>query len=252
MRLENDVAIITGAGSGMGRAGALRFAREGAKVVVADINEAAARETADLVLADGGEALAVTADASREDDNERTVAEALAAFGRLSVVWANAGIPYGNHPVGDIPVDAFDRLMAVNARGPWLAARAAVGALRESGGGAIVITASMSGLKGRANNSAYAMSKGAAVMMTQALALELAPDIRVNSVCPVISDTPMFPKFLEGAPDPEAARKAVLAAVPLKRMCTPEDIANAALFLASSEASMISGVNLRVDGAISA
>ena len=248
MRLNNEVALITGGGSGMGRAGAIRFAAEGARVVVVDINKEAAEETRDLIAQAGGEAIAVRADAASAADNEAAVAAAIERFGKLTIVWANAGIPAPATPIEETAPETFDRLFAVNSRGPWLAARAAAPALREAGGGSIVITASLSGLKGRPGNSAYASSKGAAAMLTKALAVEFAPDIRVNSVCPVATDTPMLPEFTKTAPDPDAARDKVVSGIPMKRLATADDIANAALFLASSEAAMITGHNLPVDG----
>jgi len=248
MRLASEVALITGAGSGMGRAGAIRFAAEGATIVAADIDESTAEETARLVRDAGGSAIAVQADISSTEDNERAVASALDEYGRLTIVWANAGIPHGAQPIGEQDAETFDRIFAVNARGPWLTARAAIPALRASGGGAIVFTGSLSGLKARPNNSAYSGSKGAVVMMTKALALELAPEIRVNCVNPVATDTPMLPKFMATAPDPDAVRKAVIAGIPMGRLATAEDVANAALFLVSSEASLITGVNLPIDG----
>jgi 3-oxoacyl-[acyl-carrier protein] reductase len=248
MRLANEVALITGAGSGMGRAGAIRFSAEGASIVAADIDEATATETARLVEEAGGRAIAVQADVSSTEDDERAVARALDAYGKLTIVWANAGIPHGAEPIGAQDADTFDRIFAVNARGPWLTARAAIPALAASGGGAILFTGSLSGLKARPNNSAYSGSKGAVVMMTKALALELAPDIRVNCVNPVATDTPMLPKFMATAPDQAAVRQAVIAGIPMGRLATAEDVANAALFLVSSEASLITGVNLPIDG----
>ncbi len=253
MRLPGAVALITGAGSGMGRAGALRFAREGAAVVVADIDEEAAVATVRQVEEEGGRAVVAAGDVSRAEDCARMVAAGVETFGKLTIAWANAGVPHAARPIEELTVETFDRMMAVNARGVWLTAQAAVPALKVAGGGAILITASMSGLKGRPGNSPYSMSKGATVMLTHQLAVELAPfGIRVNSVCPVAADTPMFPRFIESAPDPEAARAATIAAIPLKRLCTAEDVANAALFLVSDEAAMITGVNLRVDGGIGA
>ncbi|MGZ4407711.1 MAG: SDR family NAD(P)-dependent oxidoreductase, partial [Gaiellaceae bacterium] len=184
LRLSDEVALITGGGSGMGRAGALRFAAEGASVVVADINEDAARDTVRLVEEAGGKATAVRTDISVAADNARAVAAATDAFGKLSIVWANAGIPHASTPIDDLDSEEFDRIFAVNARGPWLTAQAAIPALRANGGGAIVFTGSLSGLKARAGNSIYASSKGAVVMLTRVLAVELAPEIRVNCVNP--------------------------------------------------------------------
>ncbi|WP_417509669.1 SDR family NAD(P)-dependent oxidoreductase [Microbacterium sp.] len=248
MRLKNEVAMITGGGSGMGRAGAIRFAAEGAKVVVVDINQQAAEQTRDLIIKQGGEAIAVVADVALEADNDTAVQAAVKQFGKLTILWANAGIAAPATPIGETSPETFDRLLSVNSRGPWLAARAAESAFRAAGGGSIVITSSLSGLKGRPGNSAYASSKGAAAMLTKALAIEFAPVIRVNSVCPVATDTPMLPEFTKTAPDPDAARERVVSGIPMKRLATTEDIANAALFLASSEAAMITGLNLPVDG----
>lgn len=252
MRLADEVALITGAGSGMGRVGALRFAAEGAKVVVADIDGDAVEETVEQVKKAGGEAIGVRADISVAEDDARAVAAATNAFGKLSIVWANAGIPQASTPIEDLDTEAFDRIYAVNARGPWLTAQAAIPALRANGGGAIVFTGSLSGLKARPGNSVYAGAKGSVVMLTRVLAVELAPEIRVNCVNPVATDTPMLPSFMANAPDPASARAALIAAIPLKRLAVAEDIANAALFLASSEAAMITGVNLPVDGGSSA
>ena len=248
MRLAGEVALITGAGSGMGRAGAIRFAVEGASIVALDLDEAAARETVRLVEEGGGRAVAVEGDVSRAEDNARGVAAALESFGKLTIVWANAGVPQAANPIEQLDAELFDRIYGVNARGAWLTAQAAIPALRAAGGGAIVFTGSLSGLKARRGNSAYASSKGAVVMLTRSLALELAPEIRVNCVNPVSTDTPMLPKFMASAPDPAAVRQAVTASIPLGRLATAEDVANAALFLASSEAAMITGVNLPVDG----
>lgn len=165
------------------------------------------------------------------------------------MVWANAGIAQAFTPIEQIGLDDFDRLMAINAKGPWLTARQALPTLREGGGGSIVITASLSGLKARPNLSAYQTSKGAAVMLTQSLAAEFAPlGIRVNSVCPVAAETPMLPEFSGVGGDPDAFHQAVTAAVPLGRLAQPKDVASAALYLASEEAAMVTGVNFPVDG----
>ncbi|MGP3533153.1 SDR family NAD(P)-dependent oxidoreductase [Microbacterium sp. RD1] len=249
MRLTDKTAIITGAGNGMGLAGARLFAAEGANVLLTDIDESLLSAAVDSIRAEGGSAHYVVADASSEADNDAAVAEAVQRFGGLDIVWANAGIPQTFTSITDTTVEQFDRLMAINARGPWLAARSAKQALIERGGGSIVITASLSGLKARADLAGYQTSKGAAVMLTRSLARELAPfRIRVNSVCPLAANTQMWGQFLGEGADIEAATAAAVANVPLGRLTEASDVAHAALFLASSESSFITGVNLPVDG----
>jgi len=253
MRLKDKVALITGAGSGMGRAGAELFAAEGARVVVVDINETGAKETVAQVQSNGGEALAVTGDVGKVEDNEAAVQAAVENYGGLDILWANAGLPQAFRSITDIEPDEFDSLMAVNARGPWLAARAALPVLRARGGGSFIITASISGLKGRPDASAYQTSKGAAVMLTRSLAKEFGQyGIRVNSVCPLASETPMWAKFMDNYMDKDQAAEVFAKAVPLNRLAFPEDIAKAALFFASDDSVFVSGVNLPVDGGLSA
>lgn len=249
MRLQDKVVIITGAGSGMGRAGATLFAAEGAKVVVADIDKAGADQTVKEVIAAGGEAIAVQMDAGSQQDNERVVRAAVDTYGGLDVVWANAGLPQAFRSILEIDPGEFDQLMAVNARGPWLAARAALPVMQQKRAGSFIITASLSGLKGRADASAYQASKGAAVMLTRSLAREFGRDgIRVNSICPLATETPMWGKFMEGYLDKDEAAVEFAKAIPLNRLAYPEDIAKAALFFASDDSSFVSGVNLPVDG----
>lgn len=253
MRLQNKVAVITGAGSGFGREGALLFAAEGARLVLTDVADKGLRDTVEQVVAAGGEAVAVHGDAVSVADNEAAVQAAVDTYGGLDVVWANAGVPQSFRPITEIDPDEFDRIQAVNARGPWLAARAALPALKARGGGSFVITASLSGLKGRPDATAYQTSKGAAVMLTKSLAKEFGPfNIRVNSVCPLAAETPMWAQFMENYMDSDEAAKTFAAAVPLGRLATPRDIANAALFLACDESSFVTGVNLPVDGGAAA
>lgn len=249
MRLENEVAIITGGGSGMGRTGAIRFAEEGAAVVVADLNLEAAQETVKMVEANGGRAIAIQSDVSTLQGNQDAVDAALEAYGSLSIVWANAGVATQVKPLldaTDADEDHFDLMHAVNVKGPWHLARAAMPHLKKTKG-SMVITASLSGLTARPGNSAYSATKGAAVQMTRALAIEFAPDVRVNSICPVATETPMQDVFTPG--DMAAViQPKIIAGIPMGRLANTTDMADAALFLASREAGMISGHNLPVDG----
>ncbi len=248
MRFQEKVVVVTGGASGIGRATALAFAREGARVVVADLNETGGNETARLAGELGGEGVFVRADVTREDDCGRMVQTAVDRFGRLDVLFNNAGIPMAPTPAEAIPTELFDRVFAVNVRGVFLGCRYAIPVMRAQGRGVIINTASTAGIRPRPGMLAYAASKGAVITLTKALALELAPyGIRVNAVAPVATDTPMLPVFF-GTANPEEARRKFLESIPLGRLNTPEDVAAAVLFLASDEAAMITGVCLEVDG----
>ncbi len=245
-RLAGKVAVITGGASGMGRAGAELFAREGASVVVADINADGAAEVAAGIVAAGGAALHVGVDVGSAEACTQMAQVAADAFGGIDIVWANAGLAQRYTPISDLTEAEFDRQMTVNAKGPWLTIRQALPLLRARGRGSCIITASLSGLKARGDLSAYQASKGAAVMLAKSLSRELAPDrIRVNAICPGFAQTPMSATFLEGT---EGIFEQSLAAVPLGRPVMPEDIAWAGLFLASDEADHITGISLPVDG----
>lgn len=252
MKLENKIAVVTGGGSGMGRAGAILFAKEGAKVVVADLDEVAAKEVAAEVSGNGGEAIAVSADVATLEGNEAIVSAAVDTYGGLDVFWANAGVAAPMSPVAEQSVEFFDTLMAVNAKGPWLGARAAMPRLRERPVASFIITSSLSGFRARPNNSAYSASKGAAIQLTRALAVEFAPDVRVNTVAPVSTETPMLKTFMAKQADIEATIAGQRAGVPLGRLARPEDIAKAALFLAGDDSEFITGITVPVDGGISA
>ncbi|MGV9797125.1 SDR family NAD(P)-dependent oxidoreductase [Mycobacterium sp. NPDC003449] len=252
MKLENKIAVITGGGSGMGRAGALLFAREGARVVVADLDDVAAKEVAAEVTEKGGQAIAVSADVSTLEGNETIVSAAVDTYGGLDVFWANAGVAAPMSPVTEQSIDFFDTLMAVNAKGPWLGARAAMPHMQKRPVASFVITSSLSGFRARPNNSAYSASKGAAIQLTRALSIEFAPDVRVNTVAPVSTETPMLKTFMAKQDDIEATIAGQRAGVPLGRLALPEDIAKAALFLACSDSEFITGITVPVDGGISA
>jgi 3-oxoacyl-[acyl-carrier protein] reductase len=248
MRLANKVAIVTGAGSGFGEGIARRFAEEGAAVVVADIDAAAADRVAGAIQASGGRARAATADVSRGDQVKAMVAAAEQAFGGLDILVNNAGVPQRNGPMLDVDEAAFDRIFAVNVKSIYFAAIHGVPAMRRRGGGAIINTASTAGLRPRPGLTWYNGSKGAAITLTKSMAVELAPDrIRVNALCPVAGETPMLKEFMGGKETAEQHQRFV-SSIPLGRLSQPRDIANAALYLASDEADFITGVALEVDG----
>jgi len=244
MRLKDKVAIVTGGGWGFGEGIARRFAAEGARVVVADIDLAAATRVADAI---GKSAKAVRADVSRADDTKAMVAAATGGWGRLDILVNNAGVSHRNGPMLGVDEATFDRIFAVNVKSIYLAAQEAVPVFRRQGGGVILNTASTAGIRPRPGLVWYNASKGAAISLTKAMAIELAPEkIRVNCICPVAGDTPLLATFMgEDTPEKRAMFK---ASIPLGRLSTPEDIANASLYLCSDEASLITGVAFEVDG----
>ena len=248
MRLVDKVAVITGAGSGMGKATAILFAREGARVVVADVNAATGAETVRTITGAGSKATFIKADVSRDADVAALVAETVRAYGRLDILFNNAGVPQAFTPVEEVSAAMWDQIMGVNARGVFLGCKHAVPVMKRQGGGVIISTASTAALRPRPGSNAYAASKGAVVTLTKALALELAPaKIRVNCIAPVAADTPMLPGFIGNKPL-EEGKRGLIATIPLGRLAQPEDIAQAALYLASDEASLVTGVCLEVDG----
>jgi NAD(P)-dependent dehydrogenase (short-subunit alcohol dehydrogenase family) len=250
-RLVDKVALITGAGSGIGRVAAELFAAEGAAVVVADVTADAARDTVATITSDGGRALAVTVDVADEGQVTAMVGAAMDAFGALHVLFNNAGIfPGDDGGVLDTPPSTWDRVMEVNLKGVWLGCRAAVPAMIDSGGGSIVNVASFVALMGAATAQvAYTASKGGVLAFTRELAVEYARSgIRANSLCPGPIDTPLLAELLA---DP-VRRQRRLVHVPMGRLGRPEEIARAALFLASDESSFMTGSALVVDGGITA
>jgi len=248
MRLENKVAVVTGAASGFGEAIARTFAREGASVVLSDINDNAGRPVADAINAAGGTATYIHADVTDADDVAGMVAEAEESYGGLDILVNNAGYPQRNQPMLDVSEEQFDRIFEVNVKSIYLAAQHGIPALKRRGGGVVLNTASTAGISPRPGLAWYNASKGAVITLTKSMAVELAPEkIRVNALCPVAAETPMLDEFLGGTRTPEAYAKFV-STVPLGRLAVPQDIANAALFLASDEAEFLTGVCLEVDG----
>lgn len=249
MRLKDKVAIVTGAGSGFGEGIVARFAEEGCKVVVNDVDTAKGAAVAERLNEEhgAGTALFVRADVTKDAEVAGMVAQTVEHFGRVDVMVNNAGISHVNMPMCDVPEDMVDRIFAVNVKAIWLAARHVVPQFRKQGGGVIINNASTAGLRPRPGLAVYNASKGAAITLTKSMAVELAPEnIRVNALCPVAGETPLLATFM-GADTPEIREK-FRASIPLGRLSTPRDIANAALYLASDDAEFITGVALEVDG----
>jgi 3-oxoacyl-[acyl-carrier protein] reductase len=243
MRLDGKTALVTGAGSGIGKCIAETYAREGARVALADIDLAAAQAAARAI---GNNAIAVRCDVSKKADFAAAVAEALSAFGSLDILVNNAGATHVNKPMLDIDEAEYDRIFAVNVKGVFLGCQAVVPVFRKQGGGVIINIGSTAGLRPRPGLSAYNATKGAVHILTKSLAVELAPDrIRVCAIAPVATDTPLLPSFLGPA---QGQREKFIATVPLGRLAQPKDIANAALFLASADAEFVTGNIVEVDG----
>ncbi|QCP48616.1 SDR family oxidoreductase [Trinickia violacea] len=248
MRLKGKTAVITGGGSGFGEGIAKTYAREGANVVVNDLNGAAAERVASEIALAGGKAIAVAGDISKEADWHALRIAAIDDFGSVQIVVNNAGATHRNKPVLDVTESEFDRVYAVNVKGLYWSVREFVPYFRERGGGVFVNIASTAGVRPRPGLVWYNGSKGAMIIASKALAAELGPDrIRVNCVNPVIGETGLMTEFM-GMEDTPENRQRFLAGIPLGRFSTPQDIANAALYLASDEAEFVTGVCLEVDG----
>lgn len=247
-KLQDRVAIITGAGGGFGEGIAKHFAELGARVVVADLRTEAAQQVAAAIEAAGGQAIAVHVDVTQDASVADMVAAAVKRFGRLDILVNNAGTTHKNQPMLDTDEKTFDRVYATNVKSIYLGARHAVPLFRRQGGGVIINIASTAGLRPRPGLSWYAGTKGAAITLTKAMAVELAPDkIRVNAINPVMGETGLLADFLPGE-DSEEVRRKIIATIPLGRLSKPIDIAKATAFLASDEADFITGVALEVDG----
>lgn len=245
MRLKEKVAIVTGGGSGFGRGICQAFAREGARVVVADIDEKRAEQTAQEI---GNDAIAVPCDVTCKDQIQNVVAEAARQFGGIDIVVNNAGYTHKNKSALDVSEDDFDRIYAVNVKAVYLMTLAVVPELEKRGGGTIINTASTAGVRPRPGLTWYNGSKGAVLVLTKSLAAELAEkNIRVNAINPVIGETGLLEDFM-GLPDTPENRAKFVAGIPLGRMSRPADIANAAVFLADPASDFVTGIAIEVDG----
>lgn len=244
MLLVGKVAAITGAASGIGRATALLFAEKGAKVAAVDLNLKGAQETVDIITRRGGDAIAVFCDVKDEESNKQMYAKILEKYRRLDILHINAGIANAYTEIENIGVEEFERVHAINVKGPFLNAKHAAPIMKKQGRGVILITSSLSGIRPRAGLAAYAASKGAVNILAKELAIEFAPyNIRVNAICPVASDTPLLRNQV-GKETMEQMAKGI----PLGRLGKAEDMANAALFLCSDNSSFITGVIMEIDG----
>jgi 3-oxoacyl-[acyl-carrier protein] reductase len=245
MRLLNKVALVTGAASGFGAGIARRFAEEGATVILNDIQEAQGKAVAkDL----GPRAHFHKADVTSMSEMQSMIQTVCERFGRLDIMVNNAGITHRNRPMLEVSEEEFDRVYAVNVKALYIAAQVVVPQMMRQGGGVILTTASTAGLRPRPGLTWYNGSKGAAIVITKSMAVELAPHrIRVNALCPVMGETALLEDFL-GAKDTPENRKRVEAGIPLGRLSRPQDVAQAAVYLASDEAEFITGVALEIDG----
>jgi 3-oxoacyl-[acyl-carrier protein] reductase len=247
MRLENKIAIVTGAGSGFGEGIARRFAQEGAKVVVNDIHAAAGERVAREIAQSGGQAKFCAGDVSSDSDVAKLIAFALSTFGDLDVVVNNAGTTHRNQPMLDVAEEQFDRIFAVNVKSLYLTAKHAVPHFRRRHDGVFITIASTAGVRPRPGLTWYNASKGAAIVASRSMAAELAADnIRVNVINPVAGETGLLAEFM-GEDTPQMRAK-FISTIPLGRLSQPSDIATAAVFFASDEASFVTGACLEVDG----
>ena len=244
MRLENKTAVVTGAASGLGKAIVEKFLEEGSKVIIVDINEDAGRELSEHL---GPRTLAVSADVGNANSVEDLQKSVLASFDKVDVVVNNAGVTHLPTPLDEVTEDDFDRVFRVNCKSVYLMAKAFVPNMKNQGSGSILNIASTAGVSPRPNLNWYNSSKGWMNTATRTMAVELAPfGIRVNAVNPVASETPLLASFM-GEDTPEMRQK-FLSTIPLGRFAQPRDIANAACYLSSDEASMVTGVCMQVDG----
>jgi len=247
-KLTGKSAVITGAASGIGRACALSFAREGALLVIADLNEHEGTATAEQCIAAGGRALYRRTDVASEAEIKGAIEQAIAAYGRLDIMFNNAGVPGALGPIETIAAQDWDRTIAILLRAGYLGMKHAIPELRKAGGGSIISTSSAAGLRGLGNAAAYSAAKAGLVILTQAVAIEVGADrIRVNCICPGVIDTPMVNRGRQGGTE-ETLTRLAQTQQPITRVGRSEDVAAAALFLASDDSQFITGTAISVDG----
>lgn len=247
-RLQGLVAIITGGGSGFGEAMAHAFAREGARILVGDLNVEAGDRVCAALVAAGHEAMACRVDVSQSDDMRALVAAALARFGQIDIMVNNAGMSHANRPMLEVDEAFFDRLFAVNVKSLYLSAVHCVPVFRRQRRGCFINIGSTAAVRPRPGLTWYNGSKGAVTLITKSMAVELAPDnIRVNAINPALAETPLLSTFM-GVADTAENRARFLASIPLGRLCQPSDVAQAAVFLADPASNFVTGVCLEVDG----
>ncbi len=248
MRLTDKVAIITGGASGIGQATALLFAKEGAKIVVADLNDTGSFETVDQIRSAGGEATSVLTDVTSAKDVEAMVQSTCNAYGKLDVLFTSAGIAM-RLPVVELPEEDWDRCIAINLKGTFLCCKYVIPEMIRNGQGAIISVASIYGIVGAENRAAYLASKGGVANMTRGMALDYAAEnIRVNCICPGFTDTPLVRSIIKT----QAERQSLAGRHPMGRLATPQDVAYGALYLASDEAAFVTGIVLPIDGGYTA
>lgn len=249
-KIDGKVAIITGAAAGIGKATAVLFAQEGAKVVVADFMDELGEETVKMINDSGGQAVFVHTDVSKAEDVHCMVKTAVDTYGRLDIVFNNAGIEGASVDTANYPENVFDKVVAVNLKGVWLGIKYAVPELLRNGGGSIINTSSVAGLVAFAGLSAYNATKGGIIQLTKTAAIEYAKqNIRVNCIAPGVIETAMVDRVLKAQPE---AKAAFIQIEPVGRFGKPEEVAKAALFLASDDSSFITGTVLIVDGGLTA
>jgi NAD(P)-dependent dehydrogenase (short-subunit alcohol dehydrogenase family) len=249
-RLEGKVAIVTGAGRGIGEGVALRFAREGAAVVAAQRTASDGEQVVEKITREGGAAVAVETDVRDEESVRRLVETALEAFGRLDVLCNNAGVGLLRTFV-ESSMDEYDYVMEPNVRGVFLCMKYGIPSMLEQSSGSVINIASVASFVGFERDAAYCASKGAVLMLTRQAALDFAAQgVRVNAICPGFIDTPMLRLYCESQPDPEAAWGEVLAQHPVGRLGTADDVAGAALYLASDDSTWVTGAAVPVDGGL--
>lgn len=252
MLLNDKVAFVTGAGSGIGRSIALLFSQEGARIVAADVNVEAAQSTVDMIAGQDGLAMAVACDVSKSEDVQRAVDAAMSEFGRIDILCNDAGIG-STQTVVDTPEELWEQVFAVNVRGIYLCCKQIIPYMVEAGNGVIVNMASVAGMVGLKNRAAYCASKGAVIALTRSIAVDYVQQgIRCNCICPGTVDSPWVGRLLAAAPDPKAERATLTARQPMGRLGMPDEIAQAALYLASEHAAFVTGSELVIDGGLTA